>query len=300
MKRYNRQVTAILLGFLFGLASLNWVIDPFGRNGRFDFGMKKEPVSAMLSYQMYKIFRYAKSQEATIVLGDSRSLALKDEYFSAFGMNDVFNFAYGGGTLYEAIDTFWYAVEFGKVEKVVFGIPFSNFDETNCMNRFPEAREVAKNPLSYYLSPLVTKATGMNVLTWLSGHRFVDTTPELSKEDFWVYQLSVATDKRLSTWRRPEVLAFRLEAVRDYCLANEIEVVVFIPPEYIEQQRRLTDFGLDHEYGRYKVEMARLGTVLDYNVPGELVNDRENFLDPRHCVPQISRRIVGEVVGVIK
>ena len=299
-KKYNRRAAAILIGFLVGLGSLNWIIDPFGRNGRVDLGLQKEPVSAMLSYQMYKIFSYAKTRQATIVLGDSRSLALEGEYFAASGMPDVYNFAYGGGTLYEAIDTFWYAAEFGNLQKVVFGIPFSNYNETNSMNRFPVAREVARNPLSYYLSPLVTKATVMNILTWLSGHRFVDTEPDMSPAEFWTFQLGEATDRRFSTWRRPVVLASRLAAVRDYCQANDIEIVVFIPPSYNAQQRRLAAFDLDAEYARYKTEMKRLGQVLDYEVPGALANDRANFLDPRHCIPEISRRIVGEIVGVIK
>ena len=299
MKAYLRRLAVLLGGGLVLLFALNWVVDPFGRNQRVDLGLAKEPVAAVLNHQMEKILDYRRDCAPTVVLGDSRSLALEEEFFSAAGLTGVDNLSYGGGTLYEAIDTFWFVAGQGCLERVIFGIPFSTWNEANSLNRFPRSLRVASNPMAYYLSPLVTKATLLDLVASLTGRQMVTRVPDMEPEAFWTYQLGPGSDRYFLDWQQPEVLAARMQAVRDHCRKHGIDLWIYLPPSHVTQQQRLADYGLAAEYARYKAEMAALGPLLDYAVDSPLTRDRANFNDPRHVTPEVARGVVAEIVARI-
>ena len=300
MTSYLRRLAILLGGALVLLFALNWVVDPFERNLRFDLGLQKEPVAAGLNYQMKKILEYERECEPTVVLGDSRALALQEEYFADAGLPDVDNFCYGGGTLYEAIDTFWFVVDQGCVRRVILGVPFSTWNEANSVNRFPRSRRVARNPLAYYLSPLVTKATVLDLAATVTGRQMITRIPDMAPDEFWAHQLGPGSDRYFKGWRRPEVLAARLQAVADHCRSHGIALYLFLPPMHAEQRARLSDYGLDAEFDRYKDAMRALAPVFDYAVDGPLARDRANFTDPRHVTPEVAREIVGDIVAEIR
>jgi len=296
-KKYNQRLFLTLGVALALLGGFNGIVDPYQRNGLVDLGIDKGSVSPLLSFQMFKIVAYAKAPQATIVLGDSRSLALKAEYFTEYGATGVYNFAYGGCTLFEAIDTFWYAVEQGRLERIIIGLPFSMFNETNSMNRFPAAREVVKNPMSYYLSPLVTKASFLNVASSITGKTLVSDVPEMSRSEFWQYQLGPGIARNYSTWQTPQLLWNKLSAMVEYCDKNNIDFISYIPPSHSDHQMLVGEYGLDAEYAAYKLQLAELGPVFDYDVTSPLTADRTNFDDPRHCTAEVANIIVKEIVS---
>lgn len=296
---YNRTLLGWLLGTLGALLALNLVADPFERNGLVDLGLPKQTVSSLMNYQIYKILQFEHDPRPVIVLGDSRSDALRAEYFAELGRPNVFNFAYGGGTLYEAIDTFWLAAETTRLRQVVLGVPFCIYTEANSVNRFPTARQVSRGFLSYYLSPLVTKASFLNILTAVTGHVFVSEEPPMNREDFWARQLGPGTEMYYRPWRRPAVLQTRLEEMVAYCAAEGIDLVFWIPPTHADLQAKLEDYGLTAEYARYKAELARLGRVLDYDRPGPLTADRDNFDDPYHFTAPVARQLTADLVQAL-
>lgn len=284
---------------LAGIAALNVVVDPFGRNRWLDLGLPREQVASVVDYQIHKILAYRHDPKPVIVLGDSRAELLRDEYFAEAGRPDVYNFACGGGTLPEAIDTFWLAAGTVKLRQVVFGLPFSMYNELNRMNRLPTARQVSRDLPSYYLSPLVTKASVLVLATAATGRVFVDQLPPMSREDFWSYQMGPGADLHCRRWARPRVLLSRLEEVATYCRAEGIDLLFLVPPSHDDYRALLPEHGLADEYALYKRELARLGRVLDRDVPGPLTADRANFDDPRHFTPAVARALTAEVVAAL-
>ncbi len=258
-KTYLKKLLSALLGVLAALVLFNVVVDPFNRNHLVDLGLPKQAVSTLIDYQIYKILEFEHDPRPVIILGDSRSEVLRAEYFAELGRRDVYNFAYGAGTLYEAIDTFWLAVETTTLERVIFGVPFSIYSEANSMNRFPTARQVSRNFPAYYLSPLVTKASVLNLLTVATGRTLVDETPDMSREEFWQHQLGPGTALHYERWSRPTVLLARLEEVVRHCREEGIALVFWIPPTHADMQAKLPEYGLVSEYDRYKNELRRLG-----------------------------------------
>ena len=61
---------------LAGIAALNVVVDPFGRNRWLDLGLPREQVASVVDYQIHKILAYRHDPRPVIVLGDSRVIPL--------------------------------------------------------------------------------------------------------------------------------------------------------------------------------------------------------------------------------
>ena len=281
------------------MAALNLVVDPFGRNGWLDLGLPREKVASVVDYQIHKILAYRRDPKPVIILGDSRAELLRDEYFAEAGRPDVFNFACGGGTLPEAIDTFWLAAETTRLRQVVIGLPFSMYNELNRMNRLPTARQVSRDLPSYYLSPLVTKASLLVLATAVTGRTFVDQLPPMSREAFWEYQLGPGAELHCRRWARPRVLLSRLQELAAYCRAEGIDLLFLVPPSHDDFRALLGPAGLEAEYAGYKQELARLGRLLDLDAPGPLTADRANFDDPRHFTPAVARELAFRVVATL-
>ena len=168
MKKFNQKVKGffyviiLLLAFLLGISpvALNVIVDPYNLNKAFDLNLNKEKISLKAHYPLWKIINFPKESTTTIVLGDSRALALKDKYWHQFEFPQAYNFAYGGATIDEIYDTFDYIKNNNKqLKTLIIGIQLRSFSPLykKGMNRVPEAIKLATNPLQYYSNRFITK-----------------------------------------------------------------------------------------------------------------------------------------------
>lgn len=151
----------ILTSFLVGLTPVlfNFVVDPYNVNRVFNLQMNKEKISLKAHYPLWKISNYPKEQAKTLILGDSRALALKDKYWHQLKMSDAYNFAYGGATLHEVIDTVSFIKTSPKINTLIIGIQLRSFSPLfkKGLNRVPEAIKLINEPVSYYANGFVTE-----------------------------------------------------------------------------------------------------------------------------------------------
>ena len=82
----------------------------------FNLNIPKSDIAYKMHYPLYKTLEYRRSPGKTVIFGDSRADALNAAWFVEADPSDVYNMAYGGGTLGEIIDSFWYASSFGELE----------------------------------------------------------------------------------------------------------------------------------------------------------------------------------------
>ncbi|MTI43070.1 hypothetical protein JM93_02959 [Roseibium hamelinense] len=139
--------------------AFNYVVDAYDRNGVFDLGLDKSEISVKAHYPLYKMIEYPRIKAPTVVLGDSRARALQDRYWQELGNADVYNFAYGGATVFEIYDTFKYLTENSELETLIVSLPLRSMDARfkGGMNRVPEAIELAADPFGYYSNWFVAK-----------------------------------------------------------------------------------------------------------------------------------------------
>ena len=159
--RPGRYLYALCAAALVGLAPMifNIVVDPFNMNRMVELDLDKREISVKAHYPLYKMIEYPRINARTVILGDSRARALQDRYFKELGYKDVYNFAYGGATVFEIHDTFRYLVANADVDTLIVGLPLRSMDarHKNGLNRVPEAISMATDPVAYYTSWFVAK-----------------------------------------------------------------------------------------------------------------------------------------------
>jgi len=157
----------ILLIFIAGLSPVifNLVIDPYNVNKLFNLGMNKEKISLKAHYPLWKMSNYPKDTATTLILGDSRALALKDKYWQQLKVDEAYNFAYGGATIHEIVDTVEYLKKSPKVKTLIIGIQLRSFSPLfkKGMNRVPEAIRLLDDPVQYYSNGFVTEVSWQQV-----------------------------------------------------------------------------------------------------------------------------------------
>lgn len=301
MLRRSRRLDAInglvLLTLLGGVFVGNYVIDPFRLNGRFALEFDRQAVCEKLSYQHWKMAAFLHSPAPVVILGDSRADHLPVDVFSAALDRPVFNFAFGGGSATDVIDAFWFAAHHTRLERVYIGLNFTMVNAHQQQHHAREADELIANPLRYYLSPFITQATAKLVLHRLAGVAFEPQQPPMDREAFWRFQLEVTARRSYAGFQYAPELRGELDKVANYCREHGIELAFIVFPTHADLQRKVAEFGLEAEYARFKRDLGALGEVFDYETDNALTRDPDNFTDPFHPGPTLSRRIAEEVAG---
>src|SRR5258707_577227 len=102
----------LLFSVPFGLYALFiYLIDPYNYLGGpsivgYDVKMR---TAYPLNYCLWKMPAFAQRPTSQILLGDSRMGALKSERVKELTGTDYFNLAYGGATIREIVESFWFA-----------------------------------------------------------------------------------------------------------------------------------------------------------------------------------------------
>jgi hypothetical protein len=294
-KRFLWVVLAISLGGMATIFMLDFVADPFNMNGIFDFGFDKRLVSYRSNYRLYKIIEYNKQPVPNIILGDSRMEALDTRLIAEASGQNYFNFAYGGGTLYEAIDTFWYAAGMAKLKNVYIGVNFNVYNKIYSLSLVPEAVSLASRPLIYYVSPFVAKISLYNIIYRLTGLNLASERPPMSKEEFWAQRLGAATDYYYGTYIYPYDALKSLHEIMKYCEDNAIKLSLIIFPTHVELQDKVQEYGLSAEYDRYKVDLRSVAPVIDFDYPNEWTKNKQLFIDPYHFNEEIMQALIDEI-----
>ncbi|MEG1416997.1 MAG: hypothetical protein RSC55_00010 [Oscillospiraceae bacterium] len=86
-----------------------------------------------------------------IVLGDSRMANFNADYIEEIGGGHWTMLCYGGATLNENIEQFWFASEHTELKKVVIGLNFYNLSDIHYSEgRFESASEKALSPTKFF------------------------------------------------------------------------------------------------------------------------------------------------------
>lgn len=98
-----------------------------------------------------KIRGFESENAANIILGDSRLAHFDDELVAAHAGVPFANLAFGGASLEESIDLFYYAyAQNPDLERVVLGMSFYTLNENyGSVNRMATIETQLKNPLAY-------------------------------------------------------------------------------------------------------------------------------------------------------
>lgn len=224
-----------------------------------------------------------------ILFGDSRGDILKAKYFKN---QNFYNFSYGGGSLYEEIDSFWYAAKLVKLEKVILSISFEMFNLYENKNLAEEAKTTIDTPYKYYMSFFTSKVSLMNLYSTIFNKKINVENPNMNKEEFWSYQINYS--KRFyQKYKYPTKLVDKIKLIAEYCDQNNIELSFFIPPGHTDLIDQMNKYNRSEERKRFKKDLRKIGKVYDFDFKNEFTQNKENFGDPFHISAANAQKIAN-------
>lgn len=257
----------------------------------------KEDVSFKLNYAMWKMLEYRRDPVSNILLGDSRMMSLDPDTIRAVSGLEYFNFAYGGGSLREAIDTFWFATRQTQLVRACIGMNLTTFNATDAKDRVSEVDAMLANPLLYLVNRNVVNATARIIVSAVTGRDAGIGSPVGDQDAFWRRQLDVTTKGYYENYRYPVSYLAELSEIAEYCRSTGIELSFIVFPSHADLQKKVATYGLEDSEARMKQDIARLGTVYDFEVDSPLTRDRANYRDPYHFRGHVMKQIVETVWG---
>lgn len=280
---------------LYGLTV--FVIDPFNYFNvshviRDDI---KERISHPMNYRLWRMVEYRRRPVDNILLGDSRMMNLNTDQIENLTGEEYFNFALGGGSLFEAIETFWYANNLARLKHVYVGVNFNLFNKFYNVNQARHVKQYFDNPF-LYLTDKVVFTSGLKLLqSTLFGSEVNVESSGMSHDEFWRFQLDVSATRHFAKYKYPDKAVSDLRAIASYCDSAGIELAFVVFPEHQSLHQRIEDFNLASEYARFNTDLREIAHVYDFNHRSEMTQRAENFRDPYHSTDEICSQLVDSI-----
>jgi hypothetical protein len=273
-------------------------VDPFDYFGitRFVGDGPKSMTARKLHYPLWKIHQFERAPVDRILLGDSRMDGFSPGTIQALTGDSYFNFAYAGGTLTEAIETYWIAAKRVRLKAVYLEASLINFNAYQGLNRVPEVSKMDANPFLYLTNRLVLRSAVLAAYVGWTGNTVNIEAPSLDRNAFWRFQIDQSMPQLLYRYAYPDTVARQLRDVVADCKRNGTRFVVVIPPTHTDVQTKVAELGRSQENERFKEFARSLGEVYDFDWPNAFTSDRSNFGDPFHL--RDSDVIIREIWGV--
>ncbi len=290
-------------GLLFAVPFILWilavvVVDPFDYfNISHAFTeTNKIKNAASLNLLIFRMLKEKHEPYENLIIGDSRGESLPLEEINALTGQKFFKLSANALKLNESLDLYNYANKIRPVKRVVFTLNFNEFNEYAFADRVSSVDAMIKNPLIYLFDRSVAQAGYYVVKSALTETNSVNFTPPMREDEFWDYIIQVRGREHYERFRYPEDLYRRLTNMTAVAKTQGTEVTFIIVPNHAEFQGRISEFGLNQTYLRFKHDMSQIGArVVDFDYFNAMTTDRNNFRDPLHYNEAFGKLIADEV-----
>ncbi|MEA5050799.1 MAG: hypothetical protein VB021_04920 [Oscillospiraceae bacterium] len=284
--------------------------DYYGLHGEAAYGTR--PLSSMRAL--------LRGQPTAIVLGDSRMANLSEAYIREVTGENYCSLAFGGASLGECVELFWYAAAHTKLDKVVFGINFYNAGGVQDSGRIPAVERQAGsawafvshfnywleafNTLKYKTQNALGTALGRQDWLWYPEDPTSFATAEVPSARGAVYRRDLEDYARLIRSMTGEGYSIddstyrQLEAVIDYCDAAGIELTIVLPPMH---ESIFTDvvrpLGIAGELEKLRTFLTARAVVFDFEYPNAFTANEDNFYDGFHLQGPQKQLLIDVIFG---
>ena len=126
MKRFLKNLLLLALPFVVYLL-LIMVVDPFNylHISEVVDTSAKAKISQQVDPHLYRMIRYENEQKRNLSLGDSRA----DNLARTLEPGTWANLSFGGASLKETIETFWWVAKAYQVDTVLIAVSFNNYNK---------------------------------------------------------------------------------------------------------------------------------------------------------------------------
>ena len=96
-----------------------------------------------------------------------------------------------------------------------------------------------------------------------------------------------------------EKLWGHIEEIAQWSKANDVKLAFVIPPTIVEMQHRMNGFGYADLNHRFRLRLAELAPVFDFDFDSPFTRDLGRFTDAYHFKSKSAHAMVGEIVQVM-
>ncbi|MCK5344270.1 MAG: hypothetical protein KAR20_12740, partial [Candidatus Heimdallarchaeota archaeon] len=219
MKRFLINILILAIPLIVYLM-VTVLVDPFNYlnvSKLVDDSVKFE-ISQEVSPHMYKLLDFENNPRGKIVLGDSRSNGL----YHCMDSTQWANLAYGGGSLKEMVQSFWWAAEIQKLDTVLVGMDLNLYNKYNKRFYVEETIEAQNNFFSYAFNKNIFRSTYMILKSLVSKQKISINETSMTKEEFWQFQLNETPEKFYKKITYPDNYYSNLLDISEYCSENNV------------------------------------------------------------------------------
>lgn len=269
------------------------VIDPYNYFDTFKIlnSKKKENIALSVEPHLFKIMSYENNPTKNLLLGDSRTNALAELIESS----NWSNLAYGGASLKEMVQTFWWAKEVTSLDTVLIGINLNLYNKYNKRFWVEETLERKKTFFSYAFSKYVFKSMYLLLKSRYLKIEIQHQKPKASKDEFWEHQLSQTAKKFYTKMDYPETYFNELHEISDYCSQNNIKLIFWIPPTHVDFQKKKIDYNLEKFDQKFITDLSKLGDLHDFDYDSEITRNEKLFKDPLHFDRELGQYVYRDI-----
>ena len=298
MKRLVRNLILFFLPFVVVFA-LFLVFDGYNYFGQ---GVKPLYTSRSVS-SMRELIR---EKSTHIILGTSQMANLNTDYIEEVCGQRYNSLAFGGSTLNDSIEQFWYAVEHTELEEVVFGVNFYSLNPNHWADRFSGNIEKIESPLAFLSDFNTWHTAGYNLKNALqNAFASLLDRPDLSvfiDDPSSTTQDPQPPDNRLENGIRQNLADYattiyqqcesyadpapsleRLDEIIRYCQENDIRIRFVLPNcQSILWEWVIYPLGLDTYIEQYKDFLKSRAEVIDLEFYNDFARNETYFQDGLH------------------
>ena len=297
MRRLVLKLVLLALPFA-ALALTVRLVDPYRYFGDRAAGERREwdEIASRLSPPLWKLTGFRRHPVPNILLGDSRMALLDPAEIASVARRPFANLAYGGGSLKEAIATFWLADRLVPLRSATLGVNLDLYNEANAKDRVSGTIKVLERSPLYLSDRLVLRTTYYDLLESLTGSKPSLGVPNMSRDEFWEFQLAVTARISYSNYRYPESYHAALAEIASHCREKGIALRFVVFPEHNDLAAQAARYGLAGEMRRMLDDLSSFGETIDLR-DAALDADRGRFVDPYHFAPQVAATLIERVWG---
>jgi len=226
MKGFIKKILFIIAPvLLWGIIII--LVDPFCY---FNYSMIKKDFkrpAKVLNTLLYNSIDYMKFPCENIIIGDSRAKSLSIKLIDSLTNEKWKQLTANAAKLNEIFDLFYLANERIKLKRVIITINFNMFNEYGYMDRVSGIRKILKNPLMYIYNKNVAEAAYYILKSLIIKKKF-NSTPSMSKEEFWKWNISTKATHWYGKYKFPTLLYEKMIELDEFTRKNNIEVILML------------------------------------------------------------------------
>ena len=220
-----------------------------------------------------------------LLLGDSRTASIDEDLLYKITGDRYNNLAFGGASLQESIDLFWWAIDYQDFSKVIMQISFYSVCTGYNSNRIKKLERTAENPILFLTNEEYHGEAFKQIISIINNEN-ANQSKKYTVEERKNNKITYANEIILPVVKNYEINYELLEEVKriaDYCKQNNIDFYLFIPPvDETIWQYVIEPLALYDELDEYKTALSYYATIYDLEFENNANYVEEDFVDGFH------------------